>query len=207
MVFDIEEGERVAISQVVVDSNKHFSDKAVVKHMSTRPEGFWWFQKGEYDERKVEEDVRERLPALVRRPGLRRLPGHSRLSGIGLRRREGGPAADGRRGAGLPGRDLRHPGEPALFHRGADGVLSLRADRAHRRADWASPGRSAGRSGTRRRRRCRTCTPTTGTSTPRSSPRRSAAPAGGATRWWTCAGTSGRARRPRSTRSRSSATT
>ena len=62
VVFDIKEGERVAISQVVIDSNKHFSDKAVVKHMSSRPEGFWWFQKGEYDERKVEEDVREALP-------------------------------------------------------------------------------------------------------------------------------------------------
>jgi outer membrane protein insertion porin family len=62
VVFDIEEGERVAISQVIVDGNKHFSDKAVVKHMATRPEGFWWFQKGEYDERTVEEDVRERLP-------------------------------------------------------------------------------------------------------------------------------------------------
>jgi outer membrane protein insertion porin family len=62
VVFDVDEGERVAISQVVVDSNKRFSDKAVVKNMSTRPEGFWWFQKGEYDERKVEEDVRERLP-------------------------------------------------------------------------------------------------------------------------------------------------
>ena len=30
--------------------------------MATRPEGFWWFQKGEYDERKVDQDVRERLP-------------------------------------------------------------------------------------------------------------------------------------------------
>jgi outer membrane protein insertion porin family len=62
IVFDINEGERVAISQVVIDGNKHFSDKAVVKHMATRPEGFWWFQKGEYDERTVEQDVRERLP-------------------------------------------------------------------------------------------------------------------------------------------------
>ena len=62
VVFDVEEGNRVAISQVVVDSNRHFSDKAVVKHMSTRPEGFWWFQKGEYDERNVEQDIRERLP-------------------------------------------------------------------------------------------------------------------------------------------------
>src|SRR5687768_9045084 len=62
VVFDVQEGERVAISQVIVDSNKYFSDKSVVKHMSSRPEGFWWFQKGEYDERKVEEDVRETLP-------------------------------------------------------------------------------------------------------------------------------------------------
>ena len=176
VVFDVEEGERVAISQVVVDSNKRFSDKAVVKHMSTRPEGFWWFQKGEYDERKVEEDVRERLPALVRRPGLRRLPGHPRLSGLGLRRREGGPAAHGRRGTGLPGRDLRHPGQPALLHRRADGasIPSGRSGPPARRP--GSPGRSAVRSGTRPRRRCRTCTPTTATSTPRSSRRRSGAP-------------------------------
>ncbi len=62
VVFDVEEGERVAISQVIIEGNRHFSDKAVVKHMATRPEGFWWFQRGEYDERKVEQDVRERLP-------------------------------------------------------------------------------------------------------------------------------------------------
>jgi outer membrane protein insertion porin family len=30
--------------------------------MSTRPEGFWWFQSGEYDEEKLETDVREKLP-------------------------------------------------------------------------------------------------------------------------------------------------
>jgi outer membrane protein insertion porin family len=63
VVFDIDEGNRVAISQVVVDSNRRFSDAEVVKHMASRPEGFWWFRKGEYDERKVEEDVRDRLPS------------------------------------------------------------------------------------------------------------------------------------------------
>ena len=62
LVFDVDEGQRVAISQVAIDGNDHFSDKQVVKHMTTRPEGFWWFQKGEYDERKVDQDVRERLP-------------------------------------------------------------------------------------------------------------------------------------------------
>jgi outer membrane protein insertion porin family len=62
VVFDVDEGERVAISEVMVEGNKRYSDKQVVKHMATRPEGFWWFQKGEYDERKVDQDVRERLP-------------------------------------------------------------------------------------------------------------------------------------------------
>jgi outer membrane protein insertion porin family len=62
VVFDVDEGERVAISQIIIQGNKRFSDKTVVKHMSTRPEGFWWFRKGEYDERTVEQDVRERLP-------------------------------------------------------------------------------------------------------------------------------------------------
>jgi outer membrane protein insertion porin family len=62
IVYDVNEGQRVAISQVVVEGNKRFGDKQVVKHMATRPEGFWWFQKGEYDERKVDQDVRERLP-------------------------------------------------------------------------------------------------------------------------------------------------
>src|SRR5690349_12473195 len=47
VVFDVNEGERVAISQVVVQGNRHFNDKTVVGQMSTKPEGFWWFQKGE----------------------------------------------------------------------------------------------------------------------------------------------------------------
>jgi outer membrane protein insertion porin family len=62
VVFDVSEGERVSVSEVVVDGNKKFSDNQVVGHMATKPEGFWWFQKGEYDERKVDQDVRERLP-------------------------------------------------------------------------------------------------------------------------------------------------
>jgi outer membrane protein insertion porin family len=63
VVFDVNEGNRVAISQVNVEGNRRFNDKTVVKQMSTRPEGFWWFQKGEYDEDKLEQDVREKLPA------------------------------------------------------------------------------------------------------------------------------------------------
>ncbi len=62
VVFDIEEGRRVALSGVRIDGNTHFRDGAIVKHMKSRPEGFWWFQRGEYSETNVREDVERRLP-------------------------------------------------------------------------------------------------------------------------------------------------
>ena len=62
VLFDIAEGRRVAVSEVAIDGNRAFTDKAVVKHMATRPEGFLWFQRGDYDEKRVEEDTRDRLP-------------------------------------------------------------------------------------------------------------------------------------------------
>ncbi len=70
VVFDIDEGSRVAISQVVVEGNERYSDKDVVKQMGTRPEGFFWFQRGEYDEGKLETDIRERLPRWYASRGL-----------------------------------------------------------------------------------------------------------------------------------------
>lgn len=62
VVFDVTEGRRVAISRVTVQGNSHFSSSAVVKAMSTRPEGFWWWRKGEYDDDKLRGDIQERLP-------------------------------------------------------------------------------------------------------------------------------------------------
>lgn len=62
VVFDVSEGSRVAIGQVVIQGNQHYPDQAVVNQMSSKPEGFWWFQKGKYDEQAVQQDIRERLP-------------------------------------------------------------------------------------------------------------------------------------------------
>lgn len=62
IVYDITEGGRVAISQVVVDGNEKFSDKTLVKHMATKPEGFFWWQSGKYEDEKLQQDLRERLP-------------------------------------------------------------------------------------------------------------------------------------------------
>ncbi|HEY7027255.1 MAG TPA: outer membrane protein assembly factor BamA [Gemmatimonadales bacterium] len=63
VIYEISEGNRVAISQVEVAGNEKFSDEDLVHHMSTKPEGFFWWQKGSYDDEKVERDLREKLPA------------------------------------------------------------------------------------------------------------------------------------------------
>jgi outer membrane protein insertion porin family len=63
VVFDVTEGRRVAVSQVIIDGNRAFADAVLAGKMKTKPEGFWWFQRGEYDDAQLERDVRERLPA------------------------------------------------------------------------------------------------------------------------------------------------
>ena len=62
VVFDVVEGPRVVVGQVVIDGNSKFKDEDVVKGMMTRPEGFWWFRKGEYNEERVEDDIRASIP-------------------------------------------------------------------------------------------------------------------------------------------------
>jgi len=62
VVFDIVEGRRVAIARIEIEGNTHFADEEIVAHMKTRPEGFWWFRSGEYDDEKLHADLQERLP-------------------------------------------------------------------------------------------------------------------------------------------------
>jgi outer membrane protein insertion porin family len=62
LTFDIDEGSRVAVARVEIEGNAQFGAARLVSHMKTRPEGFWWFRNGEYDDDKLREDVLERLP-------------------------------------------------------------------------------------------------------------------------------------------------
>jgi outer membrane protein insertion porin family len=62
-VVDVDEGRRVAISQIVIEGNTEFTDGQVAGQMKTGPEGFWWFQQGDYNENELERDLRERIPA------------------------------------------------------------------------------------------------------------------------------------------------
>jgi outer membrane protein insertion porin family len=62
VVIDITEGNRVALSQVVVDGNDEFNDTRLVERMHSKPEGFLWFRTGEINDDEMQRDLRERLP-------------------------------------------------------------------------------------------------------------------------------------------------
>ncbi len=62
IVFHVSEGSRLSVSGVDIQGNKAIPDKTIVAKMQTKPEGFWFWQKGEYDADKLAGDVTERIP-------------------------------------------------------------------------------------------------------------------------------------------------
>lgn len=62
LVFRVEEGSRVAIADVQFEGNEVFSDADLQKVLTTRKEGFFWFQDGTFDEAVLREDMRQALP-------------------------------------------------------------------------------------------------------------------------------------------------
>ena len=60
--YNVNEGSRVTVSRVEIQGNGRFKASELINVMDTKPEGFFWFRSGEYDERKVDRDVREHLP-------------------------------------------------------------------------------------------------------------------------------------------------
>ena len=68
-IFDVDEGQRVAISQINVEGNKRFGAGTIVHHMKTGAEGFFWFQTGAYKEDQLAQDIQDRLPAFYGEEG------------------------------------------------------------------------------------------------------------------------------------------
>ncbi|HET7450317.1 MAG TPA: outer membrane protein assembly factor BamA [Gaiellaceae bacterium] len=64
LTFRIDEGRRLAISGVRVNGNRLVKSSQIVGAMKTKPEGFWWFRRGEFDEDKYAGDLGDRIPAL-----------------------------------------------------------------------------------------------------------------------------------------------
>jgi outer membrane protein insertion porin family len=62
LLLEVEEGSRIAVSEVRFVGNEVFSDSDLSRVMSTRAEGFFWFRSGQFDPVTLEEDLAVRLP-------------------------------------------------------------------------------------------------------------------------------------------------
>lgn len=60
--ISVREGNRIVISQVAVEGNTAFPDRELVGAIASKPEGFWWFRSGKYEDDRIDQDIRQRLP-------------------------------------------------------------------------------------------------------------------------------------------------
>lgn len=70
LTFKVDEGRRLAVSGVRIEGNRALSDKEIVGAMKTRPEGFWWFRGGEFNDDNYAGDLSERIPSLYAARGM-----------------------------------------------------------------------------------------------------------------------------------------
>jgi outer membrane protein insertion porin family len=70
LIIDVEEGHRVAITDVEFVGNERFSNDRLRRVMGTRSEGFLWFRTGTYTEEQLRDDLRRRLPAFYAGEGF-----------------------------------------------------------------------------------------------------------------------------------------
>lgn len=70
LYLDVTEGQRVTVAEMIFHGNDRLSDGQLRGAMTTRPEGFWWFRSGTYDDERFRADLRESLPTVYRRHGM-----------------------------------------------------------------------------------------------------------------------------------------
>lgn len=64
IAFRVEEGRRLAVSGLTVNGNRSVPADDIAGAMLSKPEGFYWFRKGEFDDTKYAADLSERIPQL-----------------------------------------------------------------------------------------------------------------------------------------------
>lgn len=70
LIFRVDEGRRLAVSGVQIEGAKGLPTADVVGAMKTKPEGFWWWHKGEFDADKFAGDIGDRIPKLYEQNGF-----------------------------------------------------------------------------------------------------------------------------------------
>jgi outer membrane protein insertion porin family len=69
LIFEVEEGTRVAIAEIEFVGNDAFSDSRLRSEMGLKQEGFFWFRPGTFDEAQLRDDIRGSLPDFYARHG------------------------------------------------------------------------------------------------------------------------------------------
>jgi len=69
LVFDVEEGQRVAVALVEFEGNETFDNGRLMDVLATHPEGFFWYRSGTFDEQRYLADIRSRLPSFYEEHG------------------------------------------------------------------------------------------------------------------------------------------
>ena len=62
ITFRVDEGRRLAVSGIRFHGNTRVPAAVLAGALSTRPEGFWWWQKGEFNEETYAADLADHLP-------------------------------------------------------------------------------------------------------------------------------------------------
>jgi outer membrane protein insertion porin family len=70
LLFRVDEGRRLAVSGIRVEGNEIVPGKSVVGAMATKPEGFFWWRKGDLDNDKFAADISEKIPGLFGSKGF-----------------------------------------------------------------------------------------------------------------------------------------
>ena len=70
ITFVVNEGNRLAVSGIQIDGNQKVSDRELVRAMQTKPEGFFWWKKGEFDDDKYTSDLTEKIPQAYAKHGF-----------------------------------------------------------------------------------------------------------------------------------------
>lgn len=70
IIFNVDEGKRLAVSGIRINGNTKISDADIVGAMETKPEGFLFTRSGELDDAKYAQDLSERIPQLYSSRGF-----------------------------------------------------------------------------------------------------------------------------------------
>jgi outer membrane protein insertion porin family len=69
LILDVTEGQRVTVAHVDFAGNEAVSDETLRGAMTVKPEGFWWFRPGSFNQLDYRLDLEQSLPAAYRSRG------------------------------------------------------------------------------------------------------------------------------------------